>query len=240
MALLRHRRRRPEVMDQPGLDPRRHAAALAGLARINRLSAPERTYWRPLCELQRRLNLPRLRILDVASGGGDVTRRLARLAEQARLDWRIGGCDVSPVAVDLARAAALQDECVVHYFVHDALAGQPVPGEWDAVICSLFLHHLDDEQVVEMLRAVVRPEDPAGPRLLLVNDLDRSVVGLVLAHVFGRLLSRSDVVHTDGPRSVEGAFTPPEALALAERAGLKGATVRRVWPWRWLLSWSRP
>src|SRR3954470_11933045 len=58
MALLRQRRRRPEVMDQPGLDPRRHAHALAGLARINRLSATERTYWRPLRELQNRHALP--------------------------------------------------------------------------------------------------------------------------------------------------------------------------------------
>jgi 2-polyprenyl-3-methyl-5-hydroxy-6-metoxy-1,4-benzoquinol methylase len=239
MALLRHRRRRPEVMDQPGLDPRRHADALAGLARINRLSRTARTYWRPLLELQKRHNLPRLRILDVASGGGDVSRRLARLAEDAGLDWRIGGCDLSPVAIELARAATLKEEAKVHYFVHDLLSG-PAPGEWDAVVCSLFLHHLDEEPAVAMLRAIARPEDGAGPKLVLINDLNRSVIGFVLAHVVSRLLTRCDVVHTDGPRSVEGAFTPGEALVLAQKAGLTGATVRRVWPWRWLLQWSRP
>jgi 2-polyprenyl-3-methyl-5-hydroxy-6-metoxy-1,4-benzoquinol methylase len=239
MALLRHRRRRPEVMDQPGLDPRRHAQALAGLARINRLSVTERTYWRPLRELQNRHGLPRLRVLDVASGGGDVARRLARLAEDANLDWRIGGCDLSPVAVEHARAVALKEDSKVHYFVHDVLSG-PAPGEWDAVICSLFLHHLDEEPAVAMLRAIARPAESDGPKLVLINDLDRSVIGFVLAHVVSRLLTRSDVVHTDGPRSVEGAFTPAEALALAQKAGLTGATVRRVWPWRWLLQWSRP
>ena len=56
----------------------------------------------------------------------------------------------------------------------------------------------------------------------------------------GRLVTRCDVVHVDGPRSVEGAFTPAEALALAEAAGLRGATARRVWPWRWLMRWDRP
>jgi 2-polyprenyl-3-methyl-5-hydroxy-6-metoxy-1,4-benzoquinol methylase len=239
MALLQKRRRRPEVMDQPDLDPGRHAHALAGLSRINRLSATERTYWRPLRDLQSRANLSRLRVLDVASGGGDVARRLARLAAEAGLDWTVGGCDLSPVAVEHARSAALQEGSPVQYFVHDVLSG-PAPGEWDAVICSLFLHHLDEAQAVAMLRAVGRPADPNGPRLVLINDLDRSVVGLVLAHVVSRLLTRSDVVHTDGPRSVEGAFTPAEALALAQTAGLSGAKIRRVWPWRWLLSWSRP
>lgn len=239
MALLQKRRRQPEVMDQPDLDPARHARALAGLSRINRLSRTERTYWRSLRDLQNQLKRPSLRILDVACGGGDVARRLWRLAEAAGLDWRVGGCDFSPVAVEHARAAAQAEETPVHYFVHDLLAGPP-PGEWDAVVCSLFLHHLDEGPAVAMLRAIARPAEAEGPRLVLINDLDRSVIGLILAHVVTRLVTRCDVVHTDGPRSVEGAFTPGEALALAEQAGLGGATVRRVWPRRWLLSWSRP
>jgi 2-polyprenyl-3-methyl-5-hydroxy-6-metoxy-1,4-benzoquinol methylase len=239
MAPLQKRRRRPEIMDQPGLDPARHARALAGLSRINRLSLTERTYWRPLRELQTRLSLPRLRILDVACGGGDVARRLARLAMGADLDWRIGGCDLSPVAVEHARAASFAEETPVHYFAHDLLSGPP-PGEWDAVVCSLFLHHLDEGPAVEMLRAIARPTEADGPRLVLINDLDRRLFGLILAHVVTRLVTRCDVVHVDGPRSVEAAFAPDEALELAHKAGLSGATIRRVWPWRWLLSWSRP
>jgi hypothetical protein len=31
-----------------------------------------------------------------------------------------------------------------------------------------------------------------------------------------------------------------EALDLAQRAGLQGATVSRRWPCRYLLSWERP
>jgi hypothetical protein len=74
---------------------------------------------------------------------------------------------------------------------------------------------------------------------VLVNDLRRSRIGLALAHVVTRLLTTSSVVHTDGPLSVRAAFTTQEALALAERAGLTGPTVRRIWPFRWLLTWKR-
>jgi hypothetical protein len=75
---------------------------------------------------------------------------------------------------------------------------------------------------------------------VLVNDLSRSRTGLFLALVGTRLLSTSDVVRVDGPLSVKAAFTPAEARALAERAGLRGAKVMRRWPCRWLLTWERP
>ena len=76
--------------------------------------------------------------------------------------------------------------------------------------------------------------------LVLVNDLERGLAGLTLAHLGTRLLSRSDVVHTDGPLSVRAAFTVPEVRALAAAAGLTGAVVVRRWPCRFLLTWTRP
>lgn len=231
---LKERRRRPEVMDQLSLEPRRHARALAGLARINFWSGSAGMLWPPLVALARRLGRP-LRVLDVACGGGDVPVRLWRRARRAGLDFRIAGCDKSPVAVEHGRAAAARVGADVDFFAHDALSGRP-PGEYDAAVSSLFLHHLGDDEAVTLLRRMA----DAAQHLVLVNDLRRCLTGLTLAHVATRLLSRSPVVHFDGPVSVEGAFTPAEALALAERAGLRGATVARRWPCRFLLSWGRP
>jgi hypothetical protein len=99
---------------------------------------------------------------------------------------------------------------------------------------SLFLHHLDEEEAVLLLR---RLRAMAG-ELLLVNDLERGPLGWLLAWVGVRVLSRSPVVHFDGPVSVEGAFTCAEARALARRAGLERATVRRCWQCRYLLTWK--
>jgi 2-polyprenyl-3-methyl-5-hydroxy-6-metoxy-1,4-benzoquinol methylase len=232
---LRHRRRRPEIMDQPDLSPERHRRALHGLARINFWSGSARILWPGLRDLARQLAPRPPRVLDLATGGGDVSLRLWKRARRAGVPLTLEGCDISPVAIDHARAAAAAAGADVRFFRHDALTGPPLSG-YDAVTCSLFLHHLDDDEACALLR---RMAETAG-RLVLVNDLTRSLAGLVLAHVGTRLLTLSDVVHTDGPRSVEAAFTPKEALALAERAGLRGATVARRWPCRWLLTWSRP
>ncbi len=225
----------PEVMDQPDLDPRLHAQALQGLARLNFWSGSARILWPPLAALARRLRPRPLRVLDLATGGGDVPVRLWRRASRAGLDVEIEGCDVSPVALRQAGACADRAGALVHFFTLDVLT-EPIPAGYDAVVCSLFLHHLEEDEACELLRRMAA----AARHLVLVNDLERCWPGLALAHLATRLLTTSAVVHTDGPRSVARAFTRAEAQALAERAGLHGATVHRCWPFRYLLAWSRP
>src|SRR5262245_16152781 len=78
---VRRRRRQPEIMDQPGLDRPQHWEALRSLARINRLSRSAGTLWPRIRSLARQGGM--VRILDVASGGGDVPIRLWQLARHA-------------------------------------------------------------------------------------------------------------------------------------------------------------
>jgi SAM-dependent methyltransferase len=227
------RRRQAEIMDQADLDRVRHVQALRGLERINFWSRSAAILWPPLAELARRSPRP-LRVLDIATGAGDLPIRLWRWARRAGFALHIDGCDRSPDAVAYARHRADVSRTDVSFFASDAL-GPPLPAGYDVVLSSLFLHHLDEEQAVTLLR---RMAEAAG-QLVLVNDLVRSRAGFLLAYLGTRLLSRSAIVHADGPRSVEGAFTPAEARTLAQRAGLAGATVEGRWPCRFLLRWER-
>jgi len=232
---LRERRRRPEVMDQPGLDRVRHVHALRGLERINRWSGSSRILWPPLRDLARESGRVPLRVLDVASGGGDIPVGLWRKARRAGLPLVIEGCDLSPLAVEYAGQRALAHGADVRFFQFDAVGG-PLPDGYDVVVCSLFLHHLDDGQACDLLRHMAG----AASRMVLVNDLHRTWPGLVLAYVGTRVLSGSDIVHSDGTRSVEAAFNVHEVRRLARQAGLEGATVAWRWPCRFLLTWRRP
>lgn len=235
MSFLHQRHLRPELMDQPDLSPIQHVKALRGLSRINWFSHSYGILWPGLAELARTM-APRVpRVLDVATGGGDVPLRLWRQARRAGIELHLEGCDISPVGLDHARKCAASADAPIRFFEYDALSG-PILTGYDAVMCSLFLHHQDEAQAIALLR---RMADMAS-RLVLVNDLDRRWLGWLAAHVVGRFLTTSHVVHVDGPRSVAGAFTRTEALTLAERAGLSGARVDRRWPFRWLLTWRRP
>jgi 2-polyprenyl-3-methyl-5-hydroxy-6-metoxy-1,4-benzoquinol methylase len=228
------RRLEPEVMDQPDLDPALHRQALAGLARINAWSGSARILWRPIAALARQVATRPLRVLDLATGGGDVPLRLWRRAQRAGLNLDIEGCDRSPEAVQSATEAATAAGAAVRFTVRDALA-DGLPDGFDVVACSLFLHHLTDADAVKLLRTMAA----AARQLVLVNDLRRSAVAWWWTYFGTRLLTRSPVVHVDGPRSVAAAFTMSEASALAAEAGLTGATVGRRWPFRYLLSWQR-
>ncbi len=231
---LSRRCRQAELMDQPGLDAAAHAHALRGLARINRLSRSDAILWPAIERLARTGGSSPIRVLDVATGGGDVPIALANRARAAGLSVQVEGCDVSAEAVRYARRQAEQSGLSLRFFNLDVL-NEPIPPGYDVVTCSLFLHHLAEADASSFLRRAAS----ATSRLLLVNDLVRGPVGYLLAWSACRLLSRSPVVRYDGPVSVAGAFTLAEVRELAEIAGLEGVSLVRRWPRRFLLSWSR-
>lgn len=236
-ATLAARNRQPELMDQPGLDRVLHDHALRSLSRINWLSRTSGMIWKPIRRLAHEARLDRpLRILDVACGGGDVALRLARLAGRDNISVEVDGCDINSVAVDHAREEALRRRAgSVGFFLHDAVAG-PLPAGYDVVICSLFLHHLDDAQAEQMLRRMAA----AAGRMIVISDLRRSRFAYAMAWAACHAVTRSPIVHVDGPLSVAAAFTVLEARGLADRAGLGQATIMRYWPERFLLVWRRP
>lgn len=230
------RRRVPEWMDDPALDASRHRAALRGLARLNRLSATSLTLCRALRRhVCREAKGRPWRVLDIACGGGDVTLALQRRLHRAGLPITVHGCDISATAIaEARRGAEVAGVEGMHYFRCDVLR-DPLPEGYDATICSLFLHHLDRPEVEFVLRAMARQS-----RLVIVDDLVRSRTVWVGAWLTTRLVTRSPVVHVDGPRSVQGAFTADELASLAARAGLEDVAIRERVVGRMLMEWVRP
>jgi SAM-dependent methyltransferase len=169
-------------------------------------------------------------VLDVATGSGDVPAGLLRKAGRSGVPVEVAGCDLSPTAIETAKRNCPAGQ----FFVHDALR-EPLPAGFDVVTCSLFLHHLSGDDAVSLLARM----NAAAGRLVLVNDLVRSRFNFLAVWFACRLLSQSPVVRFDGPASVRSAFTPAEALSLAQRAGVVGASVRATFPARFLLAWER-
>ena len=210
MTGLSQRNLLPEVMDQPELDPGQHRLALDGLSRINYLSRSAASLWPSLRTAAVQIDRP-LRVLDLASGAGDVAIRLWQKASQAGVTVEIEGVDVSPLALDYAREAANKAGANVRFRLLNAVS-EPLPGRYDAAISCLFLHHLDEHAAIDLLRKMAA----ATSRVLLISDLRRSRLGYVIALFACRVLTTSRVVHTDGPRSVANAFSEHELRSLFE------------------------
>jgi 2-polyprenyl-3-methyl-5-hydroxy-6-metoxy-1,4-benzoquinol methylase len=229
---LSSRDRQPELMDQPGLSEDAHRLALRGLARINRLSFSANAIWRAIAaEIGKRP--PReWRLLDVACGSGDVPLTLARYAASRNISLRVAGCDMSETAVAQASSRASAAGISAEFFVRDVIR-DGLPEGFDFITCSLFLHHLEEGDAAKLLKAIARSAGTLG----VVTDLRRTQLGYAMAAVGVHLLSRSPIVHIDGPLSVRAAFTINEARALSSAAGLDGrVATRKIWPQRFLMT----
>lgn len=149
------RRLIPEIMDDPGLDPALHRAALIGLSRINRVSRSASMLWptikRAFDHHQQRHGTRPFLVVDIACGGGDVLLACARLAAKHRVPVSWIGADFSEVAVDFARQQAQRSGTPIEFQCLDVLR-DPLPADVGLAMNSLFMHHLDEAQAIDVLR----------------------------------------------------------------------------------------
>jgi len=217
-------------MDDPALDPVAHQGALRGLARLNYFSRSLRLIWQPIRQFYTR-NPRELRVLDIATGAGDLPIGLAKFAQQAGVPLKISACDMSPRALDFAAQRAQSERIQIDFFRLNALQ-DPIPAGFDIVLSSLFLHHLEEAEALAFLSNL----KSSGCKLIVLNDLKRSRSGLWLAWLASRLLCQSPVVHADALKSAQGAFTKEEALCLAQKACLENVRIQSRWPCRFVLT----
>ncbi len=235
LSVFKKRELTPELMDDLSLGLESHIEALQGLEKINQVSFACAPFWKEIKKYFFADSQKPLRVLDVACGGGDLTTALALQARKEKLPIVFEGCDFNPRAVEYARECAKKKNLPVDYFILDALQ-DAIPDRFDVVISSLFFHHLKTNELVYFLEKLRL----SRAKLIIISDLKRSFTGWLLAHLAGRALSASPIVHVDGPRSVRAAFTPAEIKRLTLEAGFPAVSVKSIWPMRYLLTLARP
>ncbi len=207
---------------------------LRDIRRANRWFGGTRAVQTALAPLLRSQDVPTpISILDVATGSADVPIALADWARRAGHDVRIVATDIQPDVLLVARAAVGSTGISVEQA--DAL-NLPYPNNsFDVVTLSLALHHFEVDEALRVLREMRR----VARRMMIVNDLERSMSGYAGAWLFGHLLTSNPMTRNDAPLSVRRAYTRSEALALAHGAGWHAARAQYSLPQRYLLT-GRP
>lgn len=237
---LKRRHLVPERMDDPQLPIAEHELALRGLRRINRFSGTISHLAHTILDLAARRGLRSITVLDIGCANGEnliaLHRRLSKHLSLTSIGW-----DISPYAIKSATSLTEKsgfNRNEIRFEQVDALAKASSDGNAlsaDIVINSLFMHHFDENAVVELLK-----RSASLARIAIVaDDLNRTSLGWALAKIGCWILSRSPVVHFDGPQSVRAAFTTQEILALTHRAGLEGVQLTKHWPERYTLIWEK-
>ncbi len=186
---------------------------------LNRLlSAGVDQRWRRLAVRLALEKDPR-RVLDVATGTGDV----ALLLKRARPAAGVVGGDFTPEMLELARAKAERAGLEVRFVEADALALPFADGSFDAVTVAFgFRNFADYERGLAEFRRVLAP----GGRAVILEfpPPPRGLLGRVYRFYFGRVLPRIGGVISGKPEAYRylpssvASFPEPERLAEMMRA----------------------
>jgi ubiquinone/menaquinone biosynthesis C-methylase UbiE len=170
-------------------------------------------------------------VLDLGAGSGELLRVTATWARQTNRQFRGVGLELSErMAESILEESERFDE--ITSVRGDALKLPFAETQFDYVICSLFTHHLLDEQVVQVLREMSR----VAKRQIFVIDLHRHPVPYYFYTTLGKLVLHNRLVRHDGALSILRGFKSDELRELAQRADLQDVRVEHHFPSRLVLS----
>ena len=195
-------------MDDPACDPVRLRRTLSRFRIVNRMvsgwGGVYRTHVRPALA---RCPDPVVRILDIGCGGGDVLRRIVRLARADGFNVTGLGIDPDPRALEVARAAGAEPG--LHY--REAYAGELV-GEgsrFSVGISNHLLHHLDSPGFAGMLR----DSAALATDTCVHSDIARSRAAYAAYATGIAPLAPGSFLRTDGLRSIRRSYRRDELEA---------------------------
>jgi SAM-dependent methyltransferase len=191
------------------------ARNLGDISRLNRIGTTQ-SIVRQVAPFLARLGAGRtLRILDVGTGGADIPLAIAQWAREHDHRLRIVALDTHPKILAYAARAA-RDTPEVQVIGGDAFDAPIRPGSIDLALCSLVLHHLTEDGVVNLLRRLANLVRIG----FIVNDFRRGRLAWAAVWLATHLTRCGSMARHDGPLSVRRAYTPAELAQLSGRAAL--------------------
>jgi SAM-dependent methyltransferase len=210
----------PELMDRPQPVTDELVTDLRNLRQLNRYFGS----YALIEHFLRRWILPgtEMRVLDLATGSGDIPRLVVDHARKVGATVSVDAIDQQSSTLEIARGLSA-DYPEINFLEGDVLTFGGHAAPYDLVLCSLALHHFDEDRAVHLLRQCRELSN----RFVLVSDLRRGPLATVGVYLLTALVFREPMTRTDARLSAERAFSFREFRSLAERAGWRNFGHRR-------------
>ena len=216
-----------ELLDSDAGTPREVEGSLKDLRMFNSWFGGVHTMTSLLRRVARQRGLKDISWVDVAGGEGYVATRTQKSLARS-------GITSQPVILDRAATHLSTRQPGV---CGDALALPFRDNSFDAVGCSLFLHHLEPAEIVRFAREGLR----VARHAFLIHDLVRHPAHLALSYL-GFPLYRSRLTRHDAPASVRRAYTENEMREILVRAAPNPSIeIQRFYLFRMgVIVWKQP
>ncbi|MGH7983668.1 MAG: methyltransferase domain-containing protein [Candidatus Udaeobacter sp.] len=155
----------------------------------------------------------RMRIVDLATGSGDIPRLIVDYARKIGAHVEIGALDRQPATLEVATKLSTGYP-EISYREANILEWNSVE-DYDVVLCTLALHHFSDEDAVIVLRRCRE----LSRRFVLVSDLRRGILLGAGVYLLTALIFREPMTRYDARLSAVRAFSFSEMRDLALHAG---------------------
>ena len=156
-----------------------------------------------------------LRVVDLATGSGDIPRLLVDYARGIGARIEIDAVDRQIATLEIAQTlSAGYPE--VSYHAADILEWGGTQA-YDMVFCSLVLHHFSEGDAVRLLRRCRE----LSKRFVLVSDLRRGILLQAGVYALTAVIFREAMTRFDARLSAQRAFSFDDMRGLAIQAGWK-------------------
>jgi SAM-dependent methyltransferase len=169
-------------------------------------------------------------VVDLGCGSGDALKAIADWARLNNYQVKLTGVDWNADAIDYLK---------IHCVNYPEISG--ITADYqdylnrnesiDIVHCSLFCHHLNDDELLRLF-IYFRKHVKTG---FIINDLKRHWLAYYSAWIFTRLLNGTELAKNDGPVSVLRGFKSGELIYLLNKANIVDYSIQEEWAFRYLI-----
>ena len=218
-----------EIMDDLALPEPELKAALGDLKRVNSLLGGHAVALAGLKPFLHQNAAGPCHILDIGCGDGEFLRHLSRFCLKRGISVKLTGWDRNAESLEAGREKNGK-EFAITYELRDVLEFPELPKGPFVIVCNLFMHHFQDNEILKMLSHWKESECKA----IVINDLDRNPAAYYLFRLFGVIFMKSKVAIHDGLISIQRGFRSADLMRYSREAGIKTFQVRWKWAFRYL------
>jgi 2-polyprenyl-3-methyl-5-hydroxy-6-metoxy-1,4-benzoquinol methylase len=160
-------------------------------------------------------------------GHGDILRDVAKFGRKNKYKFKLLGVDANPDAIKYARELS-KDYSELSFETIDVFSEDFKKQSYDVVLCTLFLHHFKNDELIPFLKIAIKKATIGG----VVNDLHRHRIAYYLFKMIGVFI-KNKMVREDGLTSVLRAFKKNEIKTILTKVQVP-FTIHWKWAFRYL------
>src|SRR5690554_4781985 len=171
-------------------------------------------------------------ILDIGCGDGELLRKCASYAEKNNIKLKGIGLDFN---ANIFEFAIKQSQAYpnIEFKKIDVFTEENLVPNCDIALCTLFLHHFDDEEVIDLIKKLMEKTRLGW----VINDLHRSSIAFNLFKFISFFFIKSDTAKYDGLVSIAKGFKKRELINISRAIPNQRSEIRWRWAFRyqWIL-----